>query len=266
MLIRGAAVLDVPARLRPGTGCFLVSVADGPDRQRILRSAALEPARGPMAEPGATTARGVTPASARARAWRRRVARPADRVPTVRHTANPGLRAPARRRTVHRVVVPRPAVPAWPPCRRCCSSRTWPSRAAGTPRRADDDPDRHRQPHRRLLRVRAVPGGHPQPGTPRRTGQRGDHRRLGGERPTRRLRRGRAGLHPGRRAAHQYDGKSQVEAVARVYDDQLHLVTTSGGPVRTVADLRGRRVSVGAPGSGTEITATRLLEVALPRW
>ncbi|MET8119581.1 TAXI family TRAP transporter solute-binding subunit [Micromonospora sp. NPDC005189] len=53
-----------------------------------------------------------------------------------------------------------------------------------------------------------------------------------------------------------------VDAIARVYDDQLHLVTTGGGPVRTVADLRGRRVSVGAPGSGTEITATRLLEVA----
>ncbi|MET8255873.1 TAXI family TRAP transporter solute-binding subunit [Micromonospora sp. NPDC005197] len=53
-----------------------------------------------------------------------------------------------------------------------------------------------------------------------------------------------------------------VDAVARVYDDQLHLVTTDGGPVRTIGDLRGRRVSVGAPGSGTEITATRLLEVA----
>lgn len=56
-------------------------------------------------------------------------------------------------------------------------------------------------------------------------------------------------------------GSPTVNAVARVYDDQLHLVTTSGGPVRTVADLRGRRVSVGAPGSGTEITVTRLLEV-----
>ncbi|WP_231934740.1 TAXI family TRAP transporter solute-binding subunit [Micromonospora viridifaciens] len=53
-----------------------------------------------------------------------------------------------------------------------------------------------------------------------------------------------------------------VLAVARVYDDLLHLVTTAGGPVRTLADLRGRRVSVGADGSGTEITATRLLEVA----
>ncbi|MFG1919550.1 TAXI family TRAP transporter solute-binding subunit [Micromonospora sp. NPDC048898] len=57
-------------------------------------------------------------------------------------------------------------------------------------------------------------------------------------------------------------GSSSVQAVARVYDDQLHLVTTAGGPVRTLDDLRGRRVSVGAPRSGTEITATRLLEVA----
>ncbi|MEH0936256.1 TAXI family TRAP transporter solute-binding subunit [Micromonospora psammae] len=57
-------------------------------------------------------------------------------------------------------------------------------------------------------------------------------------------------------------GEPSVLAVARVYDDLLHLVTTAGGPVRTVADLRGRRVSVGAAGSGTEVTATRLLAVA----
>nr|WP_307804000.1 TAXI family TRAP transporter solute-binding subunit [Micromonospora echinofusca] len=50
--------------------------------------------------------------------------------------------------------------------------------------------------------------------------------------------------------------------VARVYDDLLHLVTTAGSPVRRLPDLRGRRVSVGAPGSGTEITTNRLLSVA----
>ncbi|MGK5739540.1 TAXI family TRAP transporter solute-binding subunit [Micromonospora sp. URMC 103] len=54
----------------------------------------------------------------------------------------------------------------------------------------------------------------------------------------------------------------RVAAIARVYDDQLHLVASGGGPVRTVEDLRGRRVSVGAAGSGTEITAMRLLDVA----
>ncbi len=53
-----------------------------------------------------------------------------------------------------------------------------------------------------------------------------------------------------------------VLAVARVYDDLLHLVTRAGGPIRTLDDLRGQRVSVGADGSGTEITATRLLAVA----
>ncbi|MFC0099893.1 TAXI family TRAP transporter solute-binding subunit [Micromonospora marina] len=53
-----------------------------------------------------------------------------------------------------------------------------------------------------------------------------------------------------------------VLAVARVYDDLLHLVTRAGGPIRTLGDLRGQRVSVGADGSGTEITATRLLAVA----
>ncbi|MFF5177965.1 hypothetical protein ACFY2Q_08060 [Micromonospora sp. NPDC000316] len=51
VLIRSATVLDVPAVLRPGTGCFLVSVADGPDRDRILRSASMEPARGTVLEP-----------------------------------------------------------------------------------------------------------------------------------------------------------------------------------------------------------------------
>ncbi|MDG4798725.1 hypothetical protein [Micromonospora sp. WMMD1082] len=44
VLVRGAALLDVPALLRPGTGCFLVSVAHGPDRDRILRHAAEEAA------------------------------------------------------------------------------------------------------------------------------------------------------------------------------------------------------------------------------
>ncbi|MEU3453750.1 TAXI family TRAP transporter solute-binding subunit [Micromonospora sp. NPDC006766] len=62
---------------------------------------------------------------------------------------------------------------------------------------------------------------------------------------------------PPRNSAHP-----PVLAVARVYDDLLHLVTTANGPVRTLADLRGRWVSVGADGSGTEVTATRLLEVA----
>ncbi|MFD2766161.1 hypothetical protein [Micromonospora eburnea] len=41
VLVRGAALLEVPATLRPGAGCFLVSVANGPHRMRIVDSAAL---------------------------------------------------------------------------------------------------------------------------------------------------------------------------------------------------------------------------------
>lgn len=55
---------------------------------------------------------------------------------------------------------------------------------------------------------------------------------------------------------------SGLSAVARVYDDLLHLVTRAQGPIRRLEDLRGRRVAVGAPGSGTAVTANRLLNVA----
>ncbi|MEV0427381.1 hypothetical protein [Micromonospora sp. NPDC050495] len=43
VLVRGAALLDVPAMLRPGAGCFVVSVANGPHRARIVDSATLAP-------------------------------------------------------------------------------------------------------------------------------------------------------------------------------------------------------------------------------
>ncbi|MEO3744971.1 TAXI family TRAP transporter solute-binding subunit [Plantactinospora sp. B5E13] len=55
---------------------------------------------------------------------------------------------------------------------------------------------------------------------------------------------------------------SGLSAVARVYDDLLHLVTRAQGPIHRLEDLRGRRVAVGAPGSGTAVTANRLLNVA----
>ncbi|NLU78834.1 hypothetical protein HCA58_10670 [Micromonospora sp. HNM0581] len=49
VLVRGAALLDVPALLRPSTGCFLVSVAHGRDRDQILRYAAEEAVQRPVA-------------------------------------------------------------------------------------------------------------------------------------------------------------------------------------------------------------------------
>ncbi|MGC4896214.1 hypothetical protein [Micromonospora sp. DT31] len=43
VLVRGAALLDVPTALRPGAGCFLVVVPNGEHRARITESAELAP-------------------------------------------------------------------------------------------------------------------------------------------------------------------------------------------------------------------------------
>lgn len=58
------------------------------------------------------------------------------------------------------------------------------------------------------------------------------------------------------------DEKAGLVALARVYDDQLQLVVPKKSPIKTLYDLKGRKVSVGALGSGTEVTAQRLLALA----
>ena len=52
----------------------------------------------------------------------------------------------------------------------------------------------------------------------------------------------------------------QVLALTTLYPNLLHLVTVEGTGVEGLVDLAGRRVSVGAPGSGTEVAARTLLE------
>ena len=52
----------------------------------------------------------------------------------------------------------------------------------------------------------------------------------------------------------------QVLALVALYPNILHLATLEETGVRTLYDLVGRRVSVGAPGSGTEVAARTLLE------
>jgi uncharacterized protein len=59
-----------------------------------------------------------------------------------------------------------------------------------------------------------------------------------------------------------FDRKAELAAVARVYDDYVHLVVPLTSPVTTMGDLVGRRVSLGSVGSGTALIAERLLEVA----
>lgn len=52
----------------------------------------------------------------------------------------------------------------------------------------------------------------------------------------------------------------RVRTLAALYPNALHLVTPADSDIGGVSDLRGRRVSVGAPGSGTEVAARTLIE------
>ncbi|MEU0238788.1 TAXI family TRAP transporter solute-binding subunit [Nocardiopsis sp. NPDC006198] len=53
-----------------------------------------------------------------------------------------------------------------------------------------------------------------------------------------------------------------ITAIARLYDNHTHLVVRADSPYEEVADLAGATVSVGARGSGTEMMADRLLDLA----
>lgn len=51
-----------------------------------------------------------------------------------------------------------------------------------------------------------------------------------------------------------------VRAIAAAYNNAVHLVTLADSGITSLEDLRGKRVSVGAPGSGTEVNAQAILE------
>lgn len=51
-------------------------------------------------------------------------------------------------------------------------------------------------------------------------------------------------------------------AIAVLFDNYNHVVTVDGTDIAEIADLNGRVVSTGAPGSGTEISAFRILRAA----
>lgn len=57
-------------------------------------------------------------------------------------------------------------------------------------------------------------------------------------------------------------GKVDARSVAVLYTNYTHLVVRQGSGITRVADLKGRVVSTGAPGSGTELIADRLLMAA----
>jgi TRAP transporter TAXI family solute receptor len=63
-----------------------------------------------------------------------------------------------------------------------------------------------------------------------------------------------------------YQGKAKfrdkipLRTVAVLYPNNMHIVTLEGKGIEKVTDLRGKRVSTGAPGSGTEVMALRVIE------
>jgi uncharacterized protein len=54
----------------------------------------------------------------------------------------------------------------------------------------------------------------------------------------------------------------RAQALARLYTNYTQIVTTAGSGIRSVEDLSGREVSLGSPGSGTEVIALRVLDEA----
>jgi TRAP transporter TAXI family solute receptor len=47
-----------------------------------------------------------------------------------------------------------------------------------------------------------------------------------------------------------------------LYPNRMHVVSVEGAGVKTMADLKGKRVSTGSPGSATEVMAFRVIEAA----
>ncbi|MFG1702050.1 TAXI family TRAP transporter solute-binding subunit [Nonomuraea sp. M3C6] len=53
-----------------------------------------------------------------------------------------------------------------------------------------------------------------------------------------------------------------IKAIARIYDNYSHVVVAPGVTATKVADLKGKRVSLGPANSGTQVVARRILEAA----
>jgi hypothetical protein len=65
------------------------------------------------------------------------------------------------------------------------------------------------------------------------------------------------------RGAGPFRGRAvPARAIAVLYTNRMQVVTVGSTGIRSMADLKGKRVSTGAPGSATEVMAFRLIEAA----
>lgn len=60
----------------------------------------------------------------------------------------------------------------------------------------------------------------------------------------------------------QFKTKVPLRTVVVLYPNNMHVVTLEGKGIEKVADLKGKRVSTGSPGSGTEVVSLRVIEAA----
>ena len=54
----------------------------------------------------------------------------------------------------------------------------------------------------------------------------------------------------------------KLRAVAGIYPNYIQIVASGDSGIKTMADLKGKRISVGAPKSGTELNARAILKAA----
>ena len=57
-------------------------------------------------------------------------------------------------------------------------------------------------------------------------------------------------------------GKVPLKTLMILYPNRMHVVSVEGRGIAKMADLKGKRVSTGSPGSATEVMAFRLIEAA----
>ena len=59
-----------------------------------------------------------------------------------------------------------------------------------------------------------------------------------------------------------FDRPVALKALAQIYPSYVQVVTRADSDIGTLEDLKGKRVSVGSPDSGTQVVADRVLDVA----
>jgi TRAP transporter TAXI family solute receptor len=65
-----------------------------------------------------------------------------------------------------------------------------------------------------------------------------------------------------RQAAAKNTSDGEVVALGKVYENYVHCVIRRNSGIRDITGLAGRTLAVGGPGSGTSLTAARLIEAA----